>query len=119
MNQTVRTPREVFEDHLEKRSHGQVEEDILTNYADDVILLTGLDIYRGHDGVRQAAHNLHHYLPDATYIYHTKRVADHYAFLEWHSDSPKGQVQDGADSFVIENGKIVAQTIHYTVDIQK
>ena len=24
-------------------------------------------------------------------------------------------VQDGADSFVIENGKIVAQTIHYTL----
>jgi hypothetical protein len=27
-------------------------------------------------------------------------------------------VRDGADSFVIENGWIVAQTIHYTVEKQ-
>jgi hypothetical protein len=25
-------------------------------------------------------------------------------------------VRDGADSYLIENGKIVAQTIHYTVE---
>ena len=26
------------------------------------------------------------------------------------------RVRDGADSYLIENGKIVAQTIHYTVE---
>jgi hypothetical protein len=28
---------------------------------------------------------------------------------------PQARVTDGADSFVIENGWIVAQTVHYTV----
>ncbi len=111
-----RSTQEVFEDHLEKRSKGLVEEDIATNYAEDVVVLTGIGTYRGHDGIRQAAANLDHYLPDASFTYTTKRVEDAFAFLEWHGESPKGRVCDGADSFVIRNGRIIAQTIHYTVD---
>jgi len=94
---------------------GRVEEDIQQNYAEDVIILTGVGTFRGHDGIRQTAANLHHYQPNATYFYRTKRVEDDIAFLEWTSESTVGNVRDGADSFVIRDGKIVAQTIHYTV----
>jgi hypothetical protein len=66
-------------------------------------------------GVHQAAKNLHHYLSDVTYSYPTKRVAGEFAFLEWYGESSTGKVCDGADSFVIRNSRIVAQTIHYTV----
>lgn len=38
-----------------------------------------------------------------------------FAFLEWTATETGAKVEDGADSFVIEDGKIVAQTIHYTV----
>jgi hypothetical protein len=38
------------------------------------------------------------------------------AFLEWAYEDDKVMVRDGADSYLIENGKIVAQTIHYTVE---
>lgn len=114
-----RSTREVFENHLEKRASGLVEEDIENNYAADVVLLTGLGVYHGHDGVRHAARTLHRYQPDATYTYRTKRVEGEVAFLEWNSQSPKGDVNDGADSFVIRDGKIIAQTIHYTVTSDK
>lgn len=110
-----RTTQQVFQDHLEKRAQGRIDEDIAMNFADDVILLTGIDIYYGHKGVRSAVHNLDYYLPQARFTYRTTRVADEYAFLEWSGESPEGHVQDGADSFVIRNGKIIAQTIHYTV----
>jgi hypothetical protein len=36
-------------------------------------------------------------------------------FLEWTVDSGPFRVCDGADSYLIEDGKIKAQTIHYTV----
>lgn len=36
-------------------------------------------------------------------------------FLEWTAEADGGRVDDGADSYVIRNGRIVAQTIHYTV----
>jgi hypothetical protein len=40
------------------------------------------------------------------------------AFLEWAYEDDKVRVRDGADSYLIENGKIVAQTIHYTVEVK-
>jgi hypothetical protein len=37
------------------------------------------------------------------------------AFLEWAYEDAQVRVTDGADSYLIEGGKIVAQTIPYTV----
>lgn len=36
--------------------------------------------------------------------------------LEWTYQDSTMQVRDGVDSYVIEEGKIVAQTIHYTLE---
>jgi hypothetical protein len=36
-------------------------------------------------------------------------------FLEWTARSDEAKIEDGADSFCIRDGRIVAQTIHYTV----
>ncbi len=55
-------------------------------------------------------------LPDAPYVYTNRLVEGRIAFLEWQSEAPHARVRDGADSFVIEDGWIVAQTIHYTVE---
>jgi hypothetical protein len=38
------------------------------------------------------------------------------AFLEWTATCATARVRDGADSFWIRGGRIVAQTIHYTVE---
>jgi hypothetical protein len=36
--------------------------------------------------------------------------------LEWAYEHDIVRVRDGADSYLIEDGKILAQTIHYTVE---
>lgn len=46
-------------------------------------------------------------------------VAGEMAFLEWTAASKKAIVEDGADSYLIRDGRIVAQTIHYTISAQK
>lgn len=78
-------------------------------------MLTGRGIFRGRDGVRELAQMLMREIPSGDWSYANKMVEGRMAFLEWTVDAGPFQVRDGADSFLIEDGKIQAQTIHYTV----
>src|SRR6476469_5614513 len=110
-----RSTREVLEDHLRLRLEGEIEEDITRNYAEDVVLLTSFGVFRGQEGVRQSAQLLLEQLPCIRYQYRTRMVDGEMAFLEWTARCRVARVDDGADSFLIRNGRIVARTIHYTV----
>jgi hypothetical protein len=110
-----RSPKEVLDDHLREGQEGSVESDLARNYAEDVITLSRHGICRGHDGLRKLAEMLRNELPNCTFEYHTRLVEGDVGFLEWSGRSENAYVDDGADSYVIRNGKIVAQTIHYTV----
>ena len=112
---SMRSAEEVFEDHLRLAGSGDVEGDIAANFADDVVLLTGIGKLRGHDGVRKSRSVLNEDLPGGHFEYLTKLVAGDYAFLEWRGDAERVRIEDGADSFVIRDGRIVMQSIHYTV----
>lgn len=111
-----RSTIEVFNSHLALRQEHAVEADIRQNYAADVVLLTCTGIYRGHDGVRQSAQILKESFPSGQFKYRTRLVDGEVAFLEWSGQSPVGDIKDGADSFIVREGRIIAQTIHYTVD---
>lgn len=112
---SARSPSEVLESHLRLAADGSTEEDIRTNYAEDVILLTGLGSFRGHDGARESRAILGQDLPGARFEYLTVLVEGDYGFLEWRGISETVEILDGADGFVFRDGLIVAQTIHYTV----
>jgi hypothetical protein len=101
---------------LEKRKAGLVEEDIQENYAPDVVQLTCTGIYRGHKGVREGSCMLKESLPEGKFDYYNVLVDGEMAFLEWKGFSDDNEVKEGADSFLIRGGKIVAQTIHYKVE---
>lgn len=107
-----RTTREVFEDHLRLAGQKDLEAD-LHNYASDIVILTGFGTYQGHDGVRDAARLLEEQIPDATYRYDVTLVSGEMAFLEWTATADGVRVEDGVDSFLIRDGKIRVQTIHY------
>lgn len=111
-----RSTEEVLDSHLRLSKEKATAEDICRDYAEDAVLLSGHGVFRGHEGVRRSAGLLKRELPGATYEYHTRLVEGEVAFLEWTAHSDGAQVEDGADSFVIRDGLIAAQTIHYTVD---
>ena len=77
-----------------------------------VLTATGKKV--GHDAVRQFNAMLRAHVPD-DYEFPIILTQGPYAFIEWRAREPGRSVEDGADSFVIENGKIVLQTIHYTL----
>lgn len=119
-----RTAREVLDDHLDIANSwvdGSFErildEDLRRNVAEDIVVLINRGVFRGHEGVRQLAWMLAEELPEHRAFQYTHVAADErVALLEWTYDDAEVQVRDGVDSYLIEDGKIVAQTIHYTVE---
>lgn len=111
-----RSPREVLDDHLALAAAGDWTTDLERNVADDIVVLTGFGVFEGVDEVRVLAELLDAQLPDARFEYTAVVVRGEVGFLEWTADADGARVRDGADSFVIRDGRIVAQTIHYTVE---
>jgi hypothetical protein len=112
----ARSTQEVFDDHLQLALEHRFEEDIERNVAPHIVVLERRGIFHGRDGVRHLAQVLEEELPDAPYVYTNRLVEGRFAFLEWTAEAARTRVRDGADSFVVEDGWIVAQTIHYTVE---
>ncbi len=78
-----RSTQEVFADHLREGKEGSVEDDLVRNYAEDVVVLSSSGIHHGHNGIRELAQLLHEELPDGTFEYQTTLVDGELAFLEW------------------------------------
>lgn len=111
----MRKTKEVLEDHLQLSKEGRVEEDLTLNFSKDVKLLTTYGTYEGHKGVQELAEILQKELPEATFKYKNFLVEGEVGFLEWSGFSKKNKVKDGADSYLVRDGLIIAQTIHYTI----
>jgi hypothetical protein len=112
----ARSTREVFEDHLRLAAEGDVEADLARNVDEEFVALTGRGVFHGWDGVRDLARQLMEEIPSARWTYVTQLFEGRTAFLDWTVDEGPHRIRDGADSYLIEAGKIRAQTIHYTVE---
>lgn len=111
-----RSAREVLDDHLRLAADWDFETDLKRNFAKDVVLLTGYGVFRGIEGVREKARLLAEQLPGGRWTYRTVMAEDELGFLEWSAEADNGaRVEDGADSYLIRDGRIHAMTIHYTV----
>ena len=119
-----RTAAEVLSDHLnianewvDKPLEEVLADDLRRNVSEDIIILINRGTFHGHDGVRELARILAEELPEHTAFTYTYVAAEgSVGLLEWQYEDSTVRVRDGVDSYVIENGKIVAQTIHYTLE---
>lgn len=111
----MRSFQEVFDDHLSLSKSGDFETDIQRNYSEELVVLMENKTYRGHEGVRQLAIRLSKELPNPTFHYNMILLDKEIGMLEWTAQSEHHEVKDGVDSYLFRDGKIIAQTIHYTV----
>jgi hypothetical protein len=111
----TRSTRAVLESHLELRRGHDLETDLGRNYAPDVVVLSAEGVNHGHDALRMTAAILDHYAGDDEYDYHDLLVDDGYGMLLWSARRSDLQIHDGADSYVVRDGLIRMQTIHYSV----
>jgi hypothetical protein len=112
---TLRSTEEVLQDHLALAQQGDVETDIARNFASDCVLMTSYGVFHGHAGVRAAAALLDEQLGRTGYVYQTQLWHGELAFLEWTAATARASIEDGADSYWIQGGRIRAMTAHYTV----
>jgi hypothetical protein len=110
-----RSTRDVLDDHLRLRKEGDLQNDIERNYAPDFVVLSHFGVFHGIDGVRESARLLREQLSDSTYDYRKVLETGEVGFLEWSALADGTAVCDGADSYQVRNGRIVVQTIHYTI----
>jgi hypothetical protein len=120
-----RSAIEVLQDHLglaqqwadDAQFHRSLEDDIRRNVSEDIVVIMARGIFKGHDGVRYLAQTLGQELPERRSFEYTFVAAEgRMGFLEWTYEDNRVRVKDGVDSYLIEDGKIVVQTIHYTVE---
>jgi hypothetical protein len=111
-----RSTEEVLRDHLQLAQQGDIETDIARNMAPECVLMTSYGVFRGHEGVREAAKLLDDQIGRTQYVYRQKLWHGELAFLEWSVQTGQAWIDDGADSYWIKNGRIQAMTIHYTVN---
>ncbi|NLG18299.1 MAG: nuclear transport factor 2 family protein [Fibrobacter sp.] len=111
----MRDTKEVFESHLLFYLDWNMEADIEQNYSSDCILLTSYGIFFGRNGLREMYRCLENQIPEADFLFTNRSLYGELAFLEWQAESDDSFVDDGANTYVIRDGKIVEQTIHYTV----
>lgn len=113
---STRSTREVLDDHLQLANSWDFETDLARNFSDDIVLLTSYGIFRGLAGVRQKVKLLSDQLPGGRWTYKTVMAEGELGFLEWSGEADNGaRVEDGADSYLIRDGRIRAMSIHYTV----
>lgn len=111
---TGRSVRAVIVDHLERRARGDIEGDIIHNYAADVLVLSPCGGWRGADAVRRCGAELSNVLgPDAWLDYEQLWIDGPVGYLEWTASGPWVDPCDGAEALVISDGRIIAQTLHY------
>lgn len=107
------TPRDVFAHHGQALAAGDLDE-IVVDYAEDAVLVTPTDVWRGVDGVRKFFAKLLDELPNPRWDLKNEVFADDVLLLEWAAESDTGRVHDGVDTFVFRDGLIRAQTVRYT-----
>jgi hypothetical protein len=111
----ARSPREVLEDHLALRKGSNLDDDIRRNYDPEVVLLSLTAARHGHRGVREMADELQRDCAGNDYEYDEVLVNDEVGMLVWSARCPEGTITDGTDSYVVRDGRIAVQTIHYHV----
>lgn len=110
-----RSTRAVLESHLRNRRSGELDRDLAENYDEDVVVISAEGVSRGHEGVRRLAGILRSYVPASSYEYDDLTAEGPIGMLRWHARDAGTVVHGGADSYLIQHGKICAQTIHYSV----
>ena len=101
----ARSAQEVFDDHLRLASEHRFDQGLERNLAPDCVILDRRGVFRGRDGARELARLLAQELPNAPYTDTTRLIEGCMAFREWMAGTEDARVRDGADSFLIEDGR--------------
>jgi uncharacterized protein (TIGR02246 family) len=105
------TTREVLDHHLKALAEGDLE-GIMADYAPDAVLFTQGGPLKGLAAIRPAfaAAATEFSQPGATFDLKLLSVDGDHAYIVWTAETARNTYELGTDTFVIRDGKIVAQS---------
>jgi ketosteroid isomerase-like protein len=112
------TTRAVLDHQMEAFGAGSADE-IIKDFAEDAVLIRPEAVFRGRDAIHGVYSEMFAGLfkPDS---YDFELVAEHvageYAYIAWRASNAESDVVMGTDTFVVREGKIVAQTYCARID---
>lgn len=110
--------RQVFEHHTRALGRGDID-GILSDYAQDSILITPNAVLKGHEAIRGAFEGFVAGLfKPGTYEFtlETLSVEGEIAYVTWHAKCASADVVMGTDTFLVRDGKIAVQTFAAKID---
>jgi len=105
------TTKQIVEQHL--RSFGEHDlEGVLADYATDAILFVPGEPIRGHDAMKTFFQTMiaEFAKPGATFSLQQQWFQGDYGYILWSAETADNSYEVATDTFVVQNGKIVAQS---------
>jgi ketosteroid isomerase-like protein len=103
--------KDVLDHHLKSFDEGDLEA-ILSDYAPGAVMFTPDGPLRGAEAIRPLFQAMIAELgkPGATFSMKRQSVAGDYAYILWTAETADNVYELGTDTFVVRDGKIVAQS---------
>ena len=102
---------DVLNHHLTCFGEGNLE-GILTDYSSDAVLFMPAGPLKGPDAMKPAFQSLFADFakPGASFAMHQQCIDGDYAYIVWSAETADNVYEVATDTFVVRNGKIVAQS---------
>ncbi|MCZ6490296.1 MAG: nuclear transport factor 2 family protein [Acidobacteria bacterium] len=103
--------KEVLDHHLQCFSAGNLK-GILSDYASDAVLFTPSGPLKGPQAIQPVFESffLEFGKPGASFTMQLQSVEGDYAYLLWNAETADNTYEAATDTFVVRDGKIVAQS---------
>ena len=115
------TPKDVFDHHAAAIGAGNVDE-ILKDYTEESVLFTQEGLLKGPKAIRPLFQRLvTEIMPPGATEFEMKQmtIEGDIVYIVWKSSSKFVDIPLGTDTFIVRNGKIVAQTFAAQIDVKK
>ena len=107
----IASTKNVIDHHLKCFGEGDLQ-GILSDYAPDAVLFTAAGPLRGEDAIRPLFHAMiaEFGKPGAAFTTKQQFIEANYAYIHWTAETADNVYELGTDTFVVRDGKIVAQS---------
>ena len=107
----MKSTKDVIDNHLKAFGEGNLK-GVLSDYAPDTVFFTPQGPLRGPEAFRPLFQALiaEFAKPGATFTMQQQFVEGDYAYILWNAETADNVYELGTDTFVVRNGKIVAQS---------
>jgi ketosteroid isomerase-like protein len=101
----------VVSDHVAALNAHDIDA-VIADYAEDAVLIVAGGVVHGHDELRDAFTKTFEQLPNVVFSGIVMTESGGVVLMQWSMDSDVAQADDGVDTFIVRDDRIVAQTGH-------